>query len=273
MTTRKPSRTPNTDARVGKGPLEARREKAVLHGIEQYRTRPERPDVTFDENGHLSRSVDEHILHCDALGTSLYAFAGLQVVALAKVAIEPGETTESNPTSASDRTSAALAIVAAVEPRNEVEAALGVQMAATHELAMDMLSRARRSDRIDHMAQYGSLAVKMQRTFAGHVEALAKLRTAGKQIVEVNHVHTYVGAGGQAIIGDVHHGGGGGPQPAIAGQPHALAGLAHDPSTPVFGQDPEGTAMPVPRGEGSEAMPDARRSEPRRAPRREKRTV
>lgn len=273
MTTRKPSRTPNTDARVGKGPLEDRRDKAVLHGIEQYRTRPERPDVTFNENGQLSRSVDEHVQHCDVMGTSLYAFAGMQLCRLAEVVIKPDQTPDSDPTDASNRTAAALAIVAAVEPRNELEAALGVQMAATHELAMDMLCRARRSDRIDHMAQYGSLAVKMQRTFAGHVEALAKLRTAGKQIVEVNHVHTYVGAGGQAIIGDVHHGGGGGPQSAITGQPHALAGLAHDPGAPMPGQDAERTTVSIASGEGPEAMPDARRRQPRRAPRREKRSV
>ncbi|MDP3400851.1 MAG: hypothetical protein Q8R97_07000 [Brevundimonas sp.] len=166
-----------------------------------------------------------------------------------------------------------MAIVAAVAPANELEAALAVQIAGSHDLTMEMLSRARHTERTDHMALYGGLAVKMQRTFAAQIEALAKLRTAGKQIVEVNHVHTYVSAGGQAIIGDVHHGGGGGPQSAITGQPHALAGLAHDPGPPLPCQDPERTTVPIASGKGPKAMPDARRSEPRRALRREKRAV
>jgi hypothetical protein len=71
----------------------------------------------------------------------------------------------------------------------------------------------------------------------------------------------------------VHHGGGGGSQPAIAGQPHALAGLAHDPGSALFSQDSVGLPLPVPSGQGPEAVPDARRSQPRRSPRREKRTV
>lgn len=248
MTAASVVKPPKTAERAGRGVLEERKDAAILGAIEQYRTRPERPDVTFNEDGRLSSSVDEHLQHCDVLGTSLYAFAGMQVCRLAEVVIQPGQTTHSDPTDASNRTAAALAIVAAVEPTNELEAALGVQMAGSHELVMDMLRRARRSERVDHMALYGGLAVKLQRTFAAQVEALAKLRTAGKQIVEVNHVHTYVGEGGQAIVGDVHY-----------AKTHELKGPAAAPSPPLLGQDAGRGALPGAGCVRAPKVPHARR--------------
>lgn len=249
MTASPVAKAPKTAARAGPGVLEKRKDDAVLAAIDQYRTRPERPDVTFNEQGRLSRSVDEHVLHCDAMGTSLYAFAGMQVCRLAEVAIQPGETTESNPTDASDRTASALAIVAAVAPTNELEAALGVQMAGSHELVMDMLCRARRSDRVDHMSLYGGLAVKLQRTFAAQIEALAKLRNAGKQIVEVNHVHTYVGEGGQAIVGNVHY-----------AKPSELKGTAPAESASLLSEDAGRGPLPIPGRVRAPPMSHARRS-------------
>ena len=48
---------------------------------------------------------------------------------------------------------------------------------------------------------------KLARTFATQLEALKRYRTGGTQKVTVEHVT--VNAGGQAIVGNVTHGGGG----------------------------------------------------------------
>ena len=46
---------------------------------------------------------------------------------------------------------------------------------------------------------------KLARTFASQVEALKRYRSAGEQTVRVEHVT--VNEGGQAIVGNVAHGG------------------------------------------------------------------
>ncbi len=157
---------------------------------------------------------------------------------------------------------AALAVVGAVGPTNELEAALAIQMAGTHCLATELLGRAKQTDRTDHIQLYGGLAVKLQNAFANQLGALAKLRGGGKQQVEVRHVYI----NGNAVIGDVHATGGEAGA-AFSNQPRAQ-GLAHLPGAPMppmRSADPEGDALPVASGEGAEAMPDARRGERRRA--------
>ena len=149
-----------------------------------------------------------------------------------------------------------LALVAAVNAENELEAALAIQMAGVHSLACEMLGRARQTDRTDHIALYGGLAVKLTRTFTLQAETLAKLRTGGRQTVEVKHVHV----NGNAVVGDVH-GAGGGVLAGIGGQPHAQA-LTHAPGAPcppLRGDHAGKKALPLACGEGKEAMPNARR--------------
>ncbi|WP_179699200.1 hypothetical protein [Methylobacterium sp.] len=165
------------------------------------------------------------------------------------------------------QTNSVIAAVAAVEPQNEVEGMLAVQMAATHEVAMEMLSRAKVAGSTEHLERYGTLATKLLRTYTTQIEALSKLRRGGAQKVTVEHVHVY--EGGQAIVGNVNGNGsrtlpgGGGPNER-GHQPHALAGpaalaLQADPSMlrPDAGRDP----VHVAGREGEEAMPDARRGE------------
>jgi len=61
------------------------------------------------------------------------------------------------------------------------------------------------------MSAVAGLAAKVMRTFTAQLEALGRLRGEGtKQVVRVEHVH--VETGGQAIVGIVKGGGGGGHQ-------------------------------------------------------------
>jgi hypothetical protein len=113
---------------------------------------------------------------------------------------------------------AALAAVLSVEPKNETEAMLAVQMYGTHELAMEMLARGKHAETYEALENYGNLATKLLRTCTAQVEALNKLRRGGEQTVRVEHVHVY--PGGQAIVGPVTHLQGGGGVQENFGQPH-----------------------------------------------------
>lgn len=117
-----------------------------------------------------------------------------------------------------------LAMIEGAGPRNEVEAALAVQMALTHAVAQHVLLRASRVDQIPQFDSASNAAVKLLRTFAMQVETLAKLQRGGEQLVKVVHVHS----GGQAIVGNVVQGkggAGGGGKHEIGNQLHAKAEL------------------------------------------------
>jgi hypothetical protein len=73
-----------------------------------------------------------------------------------------------------------------------------------------------------------SQANKLSRTYATLLEALNRHRGKGNQKVTVEHVT--VNSGGQAIVGNVAHPGGGTPQKS-EDQPHAL-GYAQGTSMP-----------------------------------------
>jgi hypothetical protein len=97
---------------------------------------------------------------------------------------------------------AALAMIEAASPKNEIEAALAVQMACTHTAAMAVLAKldvAFATER--RVAAFGSAAARLLRAYAIQVEVLRRLRNGGQQFVRVEHVH--VNDGGQAVIGNV----------------------------------------------------------------------
>ncbi len=102
----------------------------------------------------------------------------------------------------------AVAALAGIGPRDELEGMLAVQMIAVHHLAMECMKRARRSQPIEGMNYHINCAAKLQRTFVAQVETLNRYRGKGQQKVTVEHVH--INKGGQAIVGAVNQEGGGG---------------------------------------------------------------
>jgi hypothetical protein len=97
---------------------------------------------------------------------------------------------------------AALAMVEAAAPRDEIEAALAVQMACTHTAAMAVLARlggGHGSER--RVAALGSAAARLLKAYASQVESLRRMRHGSRQVVRIEHVH--ISEGGQAVIGNV----------------------------------------------------------------------
>jgi hypothetical protein len=97
---------------------------------------------------------------------------------------------------------AALAMIEAAAPRDELEAALAIQMACTHTAAMSVLAKMDSAFGTERrIAAFGSTAARLMKVFAMQMEVLRRLRHGGHQFVRVEHVH--VNDGGQAIIGNV----------------------------------------------------------------------
>lgn len=98
----------------------------------------------------------------------------------------------------------ALAMLSGIAPQSEMEAMLAVQAVAAHHCGLRAMQRHGNADTLELMEAHGLMANRFFRTFTIQMEALAKLRRGGKQIVE--HVHVY--PGGQAVIaGTVNSGG------------------------------------------------------------------
>jgi hypothetical protein len=97
---------------------------------------------------------------------------------------------------------AALAMIEAAAPKDEIEAALAVQMACAHIAAMAVLAKMDAAFGTEQrVAAFGSTAARLMRVYATHVEVLRRLRHGSQQVVRVEHVH--VNDGGQAVIGNV----------------------------------------------------------------------
>jgi hypothetical protein len=233
----------------------------------QDRPKPVRVKVDGIENKKCQIGPDHDddrgwlIRLADALGTSSEDFALGQLSALLNAA--KIETTSELQTATIN---GMLAMVAGVQPRNEVEGMLAVQMAATHVQALALMERAKRAQHLPQFEADGNMAVKLLRTFTAQTEALAKLRRGGSQTVRVEHVHVH--AGGQAIVGNVSAPGGGEGAGRNGVQAHAAGGGINEPgalalegSVSLWSPDALGEALPVSSGEREGALPHARRRE------------
>jgi hypothetical protein len=103
-----------------------------------------------------------------------------------------------------------LSVVKSIEPRDQLEAMLAAQMAATHNAVMTF---ARRLNHVENIPQQDSAERaynKLARTYVAQVEALKRYRSAGDQTVRVEHVT--VNEGGQALVGNVTTGGRSSPE-------------------------------------------------------------
>src|SRR5918911_3795573 len=124
--------------------------------------------------------------------------------------------------------SAAVAGLAGIAPRDELEGMLGAQLIAAHSAAMECYRRAMIRDQTFEGRQESlTQANKLSRTYVTLLDALNRHRGKGQQKVTVEHVHVH--QGGQAIVGAVETGGG--VLPENQRQPHANA-LAHAPLSP-----------------------------------------
>lgn len=238
--------------------------KAEVHAYRdaKRRVKGRKPAVMVaktEGGGKIGPTDDLHALHLrllDSFGTRSDFFMTRQIHELENMLSRFGEE--------KDRTATALnsglAMVTAVAPTNEIQAALAVQMAGTHTLACEMAGRIMRNSNIDHVSIYANAATKLQRTFLAQLEALDRLRGKGQQVVRVEHVT--VEPGGQAIVGDVHH------HPQLPSQDHSnVLPLGTTERASLPSPDPIRQTMPGSRHAEREVS-NARRDQHRPAPRK-----
>lgn len=257
-----------TTVQAAKRPPTTKEAEAMAGAMARYKEMPVRPEMEISLTcGGTTAALDA--THSDgnghaamlqvATGSTSSGWTNGAMIDLLKLAQVRGKEAVTG-----NEASAAMAFLAAVEPRNEVEAALGVQMFAAHQLAMEMAGRCRHTTDRQATLEYGNLAMKMMRTFTAQMDALGKMRRGGEQVVR----HVHVNEGGQAIVADQfnHYGVANGNS---AGQPYApVEGRTPSAVPPMLGQDTPGNGVPVPSDQGEEAMPDARREKPGRAARK-----
>lgn len=99
----------------------------------------------------------------------------------------------------------AISIVRGIAPRDHLEVLLALQMAAVHIAGMKHVRSMNHAESIAQLDIQERTVNKLMRTFTTQMEALRKHRNGGSQKVIVKHVHVH--EGGQAIVGNVSHGG------------------------------------------------------------------
>ena len=98
-----------------------------------------------------------------------------------------------------------LALLNGIQPQDEIEGMLAIQMIAVHNIAMETMRRAVTGQINSVVEGNVNNATKMLRTYTTQMEALKRYRTGGQQKVIVEHVN--VNQGGQAIVGAISTGG------------------------------------------------------------------
>ena len=98
----------------------------------------------------------------------------------------------------------ALAVISGVEPKDELETLLGLQMVSVHLATMTFTRRLAHVETIAQQDSAERALNRLMRTYVAQLEALKRYRTGGEQKVLVQHVN--VNDGGQAIVGTVDRG-------------------------------------------------------------------
>jgi hypothetical protein len=150
---------------------------------------------------------------------------------------------------------AAIAVIEAAQPQNELEAMLVVQMIAANEAALRATSMVGKCDWFPQSMGFGNLANKFMRTFTAQTEALARLRRGGEQVVKYVHVHE----GGQAVVAGTINQNGGSGKIESGEQPYGTKAAA--PRAALRSPDPARDRVPIPC-HAKRQMSPARRQEP-----------
>lgn len=163
--------------------------------MEKIRDKPRLPEIKVTKESELTIDhKDSWVGACmlmDALGTDSIPFMHGLLSQLANAGSKGKQVNE-------DSLNFMLSVVEGIKPRDEVEAMLASQMAATQ---MAIMTFARRLNHVDNIQQQDSASRafnQLARTFAAQVEALKKYRSNGEQRVTVQHVQ--VNEGGQAVV-------------------------------------------------------------------------
>ncbi|MGR3548253.1 MAG: hypothetical protein ACU0DX_14055 [Roseovarius sp.] len=98
-----------------------------------------------------------------------------------------------------------LGFVDAMQPQDAAEALLLTQMAAIHQATIMLARRLNHVENIPQQDAAEKALNKLARSYAAQMDTFKRYRSKGQQVVRVERVT--VEEGGQAIVGNVEHGG------------------------------------------------------------------
>lgn len=212
---------PPEQLKAGKAKASARAQK-----------RPLSPGIIYEQEGeHFSPTAPHSDIGLwelqifDAFGTRSRSIVKTFLEQLRRLVPEVWIEGVGTPKPDETELNAALAMVADIQPRNVVEAALAAQMVAVHWLQMRLSAQALNRHRHAVIEQDSAIAGKLARTFAMQLDTLAKLRgkqKASRQTIRVRkelhqHVHYHDHRGDREIDGQPHE-----PAAAATAQSAAL---------------------------------------------------
>jgi hypothetical protein len=197
-------------------------EQAVLDKLASKKLSPF-PVVGVTEKGLLSldhedEAVAEKLLQ-NALGTVDLGFVKGLMGQLKTLASSNGKVSEL-------ATNFLLSVIRGIEPRDQVESMLSLQMAAIHQTFVKIYPLILETENASQQANLLSALNKLAKTFTTQTDALKNYRTKGEQKVVVQYVN--VAEGAQAIVGDVHQ-----QQKETARPANAPLALTHSKEAPV----------------------------------------
>jgi hypothetical protein len=211
-------------------------QKAAAELLEKRRNTPTSRLRLKNESGgrfsceleHSDHSVGTALL-MNSLGSANPSFVDAMLSDLARLTVNADNEVENQ------KLEQLLSMAQGIRPKDEIEAMLAVQMALVHQATVTAASCLKHSNTLAGDAQHANAMNKLARTFATQVEALKKHRSTGEQSICVQHVNVT----GQAIVGNVQTGGGGGVPTEAEHQPHeldatALPGIAYAPGASLF---------------------------------------
>ena len=182
----------------------AQREKAVAVA-KKARDRADAPPMTLAMKGDVLKVGYEHenltavdALTMSELGTCDPHFHVGVIGQIAIIGSQGKRIDEGN-------SNFLLSVVRAVQPRDELETLLALQMGAIHAATMMLARRLNHVETIPQQDAAERALNKLARTYAMQMETFKRYRTGGQQKVVVEHVT--VNEGGQAIVGAVTQGG------------------------------------------------------------------
>ena len=167
------------------------------------------PTLTESKDGQLQAflgldHVDKELgykLLSEAMASEHWSFTAAMIEGASRIARTPTSVSQ-------DGINFALAFVAGMKPRDQLEAALGMQMAAVHHATMNTVEKLGAATKREVAELHEKAFNRLTRTFAAQMEALKRYRSKGEQRVYVERVN--VSEGGQAVIGNVTREGRGG---------------------------------------------------------------
>lgn len=150
------------------------------------------------------------------------------------------------------RLNAVLAYLEAMQPRDPAEVNLLIQAYITNDAAARALGMIGSANWVEHVSAYGNLANKLMNTHVRQLEALAKLRRGGEQVVR----HVHVNQGGQAVFAETINNAKRGVNEDLAVQPYEQGAR----SAAMLGQDTQGNGVPIACDERKETLSASRGS-------------